>query len=101
MVIFAVTALAANRISIGFFSVAALVLVFGLDLDYIVYITGKKSGKKNLTLLGVFLSFLTTILSFGALTLSIFAPVHIFGLTVFAGLGAAFISAVFLQARGD
>ena len=101
IVMSAVAALTANGISIGFFSVAALVLVFGLGLDYIFYMTGKKSGKKNLTLLGVVLSFLTTILSFGALTLSSFAPVHIFGLTVFAGLGAAFISAVFLQARDD
>jgi predicted exporter len=101
IVMSAVAALTANGISIGFFSVAALVLVFGLGLDYIFYMTGKKSGKKNLTLLGVVLSFLTTILSFGALALSSFAPVHIFGLTVFAGLGAAFISAVFLQARDD
>jgi predicted exporter len=99
MVMSAVTMLAVNKISIGFFSVAALVLVFGLGLDYIFYMVDRKSGRKDLSLLGVVLSFLTTLLSFGALALSSFMPVHIFGLTVSAGLGAAFISAVFLQAR--
>jgi predicted exporter len=99
MVMSAVTALAANGISIGFFSVAALVLVFGLGLDYIFYMVDRKSGRKDLSLLGVVLSFLTTLLSFGALALSSFMPVHIFGLTVSAGLSAAFISAVFLQSR--
>jgi predicted exporter len=99
MVMSAVTALAVNGISIGFFSAAALVLVFGLGLDYIFYMIDRKSGRKDLSLLGVVLSFLTTLLSFGALAFSSFMPVHIFGLTVSAGLGAAFISAVFLQAR--
>ena len=99
MVLSAVTVLAANKISIGFFSVAALVLVFGLGLDYIFYMVDRKSGRKDLSFLGVVLSFLTTLLSFGALALSSFMPVHIFGLTVSAGLGAAFISAIFLQSR--
>jgi predicted exporter len=99
MVVSAVTALTVNGIAIGFFSVAALVLVFGLGLDYIFYMVDRKSGRKDLSLLGVVLSFLTTLLSFGALALSSFMPVHIFGLTVSAGLAAAFISAVFLQAK--
>ena len=99
MVVSAVTALTMSGIAIGFFSVAALVLVFGLGLDYIFYMVDRKSGRKDLSLLGVVLSFLTTLLSFGALALSSFMPVHIFGLTVSAGLAAAFISAVFLQAR--
>jgi predicted exporter len=98
----ALAALAANRIPLGFFSVAALVLVFGLGLDYIFYMTGGKGGAGGrLTLLGVVLSFLTTLLSFGALVLSSFMPVHIFGLTVSAGLGAAFISAMLLQSKND
>ena len=100
LVLAALAVLAANSISIGFFSVAALVLVFGLSLDYIFFLTGKKSRtEKNFTLLGVTVSFLTTLLSFGALALSSFMPVHIFGLTVSVGLGAAFISAIILQSR--
>ena len=100
LVLTALAVLAANGIPLGFFSAAALVLVFGLGLDYIFYMTGSKKEKNNLALLGVVLSFLTTLFSFGALALSSFMPVHIFGLTVSAGLSAAFISAVFLQAKG-
>jgi len=101
MVLSATTVLAVNRIPIGLFSVAALVLVFGLGLDYIFYMVDRKSGRKDLSLLGVVISFLTTLLSFGALALSSFMPVHIFGLTVSAGLGAAFISAIILQSKSD
>jgi len=95
----AAAVLAANKIPLGFFSAAALVLVFGLGLDYVFYMTLGKKEKDNLSLLAVTLSFLTTLFSFGALALSGFVPVHIFGLTVSAGLGAAFISAVILQSK--
>jgi predicted exporter len=96
------TVLAVSKISLGFFSAAALVLVFGLGLDYIFYMTGEKSGTgKSITSLAVVLSFLTTLLSFGALVLSNFTPTHIFGLTVSAGLGAAFIFAMLLQNNSE
>jgi predicted exporter len=102
MVLNALAVLALNGIPLGFFPVAALVLVFGLGLDYIFYMTGRKRDEgKNLTFIAVFLSFLTTLLSFGALAFSSFMPVHIFGLTVSAGLGAAFIFAMLLQAGKD
>lgn len=98
----ALAVLAVNSIPIGFFSVVALVLVFGLSLDYIFFMTGKKNREeKKITFLGVTLSFLTALFSFGALVLSSFMPVHLFGLTVCAGLGAAFISALILQSRTD
>jgi predicted exporter len=96
------TVLAISKISLGFFSAAALVLVFGLGLDYIFYMIGEKQREgKNLTSLAVILSFLTTLLSFGALVLSNFTPTHIFGLTVSAGLGAAFIFAMLLQNNSE
>jgi predicted exporter len=112
LAVFAV--LAANAIPLGFFSVAGLILVFGLGLDYIFYMTGKRqtAGKMPLiplstdgapstdialTPLAVMLSFLTTLLAFGALAFSNFVPVHIFGLTISAGVSAAFISAMLLQ----
>jgi len=99
LVLSVLAVLAVSKIPLGFFSVAALVLVFGLGLDYIFYMTGKKQREeKPLTSLAVVLSFLTTLLSFGALVLSSFTPTHIFGLTVSAGLGAAFIFAMILQA---
>jgi predicted exporter len=92
--------LTANRIPMGFFSAAGLILVFGLGLDYIFYMIGRKRGDA-FTPLAVVLSFVTTLLSFGALALSSFMPVHIFGLTVLAGLSAAFISAMLLQGKKD
>jgi len=98
LVITVLAALGVNKIPLGFFSVAAIVLVFGLGLDYIFYMIGKKQGEEiRLTSLAVVLSFLTTLLSFGALVLSSFTPTHIFGLTVSAGLCAAFIFAMLLQ----
>jgi predicted exporter len=102
LVLSALAALSVNKIPLGFFSVAALVLVFGLGLDYIFYMIGKKHGEDiRLTSLAVVLSFLTTLLSFGALVLSSFTPTHIFGLTVSAGLCAAFIFAMLLQDRAS
>ncbi|MDR3201482.1 MAG: MMPL family transporter, partial [Spirochaetales bacterium] len=87
--------LACRGIALGFFPVAAFVLVFGLGLDYIFYMMeSRKARGRPLTISAVILSFATTALSFGALGLSSFAPVHIFGLVVFAGLSAAFIFAM-------
>lgn len=85
-------ALAAFNIPIGFFSVTGIILVFGLGLDYIIYTV--ESGEK-LNTLAVVISFITTELSFGAIALSSFAPVHIFGTVVFAGLLAALFGALF------
>jgi predicted exporter len=88
-------------IPLGFFTMVGLLLVFGLGLDYIFYgvESEKGGGEQPLTALAVLLSFATTALSFGALAFSGFAPVHLFGVTVFAGLCAAYISATLLTAR--
>jgi hypothetical protein len=113
MVIAAIAVLSLNKIPLGFISIAALILVFGLGLDYIVYMSGGEpravpsaegSGKKNfkdkhITSFAVLLAFLTTLLSFGALVFSSFVPVHIFGLTVSAGISAAFISTMLLHGK--
>jgi predicted exporter len=84
-------------IPIGFFTVVAFLLVFGLGLDYIFYMLEDKSNSSPLP--AVIFSWLTTALSFGALTFSHFAPVHIFGITVLTGLSAAFITAILLGRR--
>jgi predicted exporter len=91
--------LALNKTPPQFFSVAALILVLGLGMDYVFYMTGKKNPDARLALLAVTASFLTTLLSFGALALSSFIPAHIFGLTVSAGLSGAFIFAMLVQGR--
>ena len=92
--------LAASGISMSFFPVAALVLVFGLGLDYIFFMVQRKSGD-TLIFVAVVLSSLTTIVSFGALAFSSFKPVHMFGLTVLTGLSAALISSMLLQGKKD
>lgn len=82
-------------ISFSFFPITALVLVFGLGLDYIIYAvegTEEKDGNAALTRAAILLSFATTALSFGALVFSTFPPVFMLGLTVFAGLSAAVVS---------
>jgi predicted exporter len=94
--------LAACGISLGFFSVAGIILIFGLGLDYMFYvIEGRRPEDRYLTFLAVTLSFATTALSFGALILSAFPPVYIFGLTVFTGLTAAFISVLLLRGKAS
>jgi predicted exporter len=102
LVLSTLAVLTAAKIPFGFFSAAALVLVFGLGLDFIIYMSGRKTESGyNPTSLAVLISYLTSLLSFGALVLSSFVPVHIFGLTVSVGLSAAFISTMLLAGKRD
>nr|MCR4823400.1 hypothetical protein [Treponema sp.] len=84
------------NVHLSFFPITALVLVFGLGLDYIIYAI---EGSDNS--FAILLSFVTTALSFGALALSNFPPVHMLGLTVFAGLTSALISSFTITAKRD
>ena len=93
-----VSVLAACHIALGFFSVTGLVLVFGLGLDYIIYAVEGEKVNGALNNLAIVVSFATTALSFGALALIPFAPVHTIGLTVFVGLTTACVSALALGA---
>jgi predicted exporter len=87
------------HIPLGFFSIVGMVLVFGLGLDFIFYNCESENRRENKepTSLAILLTFVTTALSFGALALSNFAPVHIFGITVFSGLCAAYIFSTLLS----
>ena len=87
--------IAAFKIPLGFFAVTGIILVFGLGLDYIIYTV--ESGGDAVNSLAVLLSFATTALSFGAIALSSFMPVHIFGTVVFFGLVAAWTAARVLK----
>ena len=87
--------IAAFKIPLGFFAVTGIILVFGLGLDYIIYTV--ESGGDAVNSLAVLLSFATTALSFGAIALSSFMPVHIFGTVVFFGLVAAWAAARILK----
>jgi predicted exporter len=94
------TVLSCLDIPLGFFAIVGLVLVFGLGLDFIFYHCEAENRRENKehTALAILLTFVTTALSFGALALSSFAPVHIFGITVFSGLCAAYIFSTLLSA---
>lgn len=81
---------AITKTPIDFFVASALSLVFGLALDYIIHIIQVET-KDNVANIAVNLSFVTTALSFGALSLTSFAPVAIFGRTVLVSLTVAFL----------
>ena len=104
LIIFMVTAIfAIFHINLEFFSVTGLILVFGLDLDYIIYMMENEKKSKlqtnnstqQLEPFATMISFLTTIISFGALALSSFKPVHLIGLSIFIGLCTAYFSSFF------
>ena len=75
---------------IEFFCVTGIMLVFGLGLDYVIYSLQNKGNR--LERFAIALSFVTTAISFGAIALSSFVPVHTLGLSIFSGLMAAFIA---------
>jgi len=94
--------LAVKEIPLGFLPISALILVFGLAIDFSIFIAGSKnSEERKLVRFALLLSFLTSTLSFGILTFSSFTPVNIFGFTVAVGLAAAFIFTMLLQGVAD
>ena len=94
--------LAVKKIPLGFLPISALVLVFGLGADFIIFMSGSKNrNNKKIVRFAVFLSFFTTCLSFGILTFSSFTPVNIFGFTIAVGLTVAFIFTMLLQGIED
>jgi len=87
---------------LSFLHISALILVFGLGIDFSIFMaSGKDNKEKKLVRFAIFLSFLTSGLSFGILTFSNFAPVNIFGFTVAVGLAAAFVFTMLLQGLSD
>ncbi|MBR0032181.1 MAG: MMPL family transporter [Treponema sp.] len=82
-----------SGLNIEFFCLTGMILVFGLGLDYIIYSTETHGNK--LELLAITLSFLTTAISFGALTFSTFIPIHTLGLAIFSGIATAFLFTIF------
>jgi predicted exporter len=82
------------KIHLEFFSITGMILVFGLGLDYVIYMTqgrSRNSADEKLEPFAILLSYATTAISFGALALSSFKPVQLIGLSVFVGLTAAWI----------
>lgn len=89
-----ISILSACNVPLGFFSVTGIILVFGLSIDYIIYAI---ENSKALNSVAIILSFVSSAISFGALALSSFAPVYMFGLTVFVGLTTAIVCTMLLK----
>ncbi len=78
------------NLSINIFSIFALILSIGISVDYCIFFS-KSKAKKEVTFLAIFLSMITTALSFGTLAFSGFIPVKSFGLFLFIGILTAFL----------
>lgn len=89
------------KVHLEFFSIIGIVLVLGLGLDYIIYMIENENKSRildqtqTLEPFGILFSFFTTAVSFGALSLSSFVPVHMIGLSIFIGLSTAYAASFF------
>lgn len=108
IILVTVAVFAISKIKMEFFSVTGLILVFGLGLDYIIYMMENEKNADNrigdgkvLEPFATMLSFVTTVISFGALALSQFQPVHLIGLAIFLGLTTAYVSSFFYGRSGN
>ncbi|MEI0525440.1 hypothetical protein R4K54_05880 [Brachyspira murdochii] len=77
-------------ININIFSIFALILSIGISIDYAIFFSNS-AADKEITFLAVFLSMMTTVLSFGTLAFSSFIPVKSFGLFLFIGVLSSFL----------
>lgn len=100
IVLYIAAIFAMAKINLEFFSITGMILVFGLGLDYVIYMIENERRKDlsengKLEPFAIALSFITTAVSFGSLALSSFMPVHLIGLSIFIGLTTAFVSTFF------
>jgi predicted exporter len=77
-------------VTFTFFSAIALVLVLSIGFDYVVFCRESEPSRRPITMLGVWLAMMTTLLSFGLLVLSNTYAVHAFGATLLVGTLLAF-----------
>src|SRR5579863_697215 len=82
--------LALVGVSFTFFNAMALVLVVSIGFDYAVFCRETVPSRRSVTMLGVWLAMMTTLLSFGLLVLSSTYAVHAFGATILVGTTLAF-----------
>lgn len=87
-------------ISVNIFSILALILSLGISMDFFIFFS-HNADIKGITFIAVFLSMLTTILSFGTLALSSFIPVRSFALSLFIGIVCAFTFAPIVMLFGQ
>lgn len=82
--------LALAGVTFSFFNAMALVLVLSIGFDYAVFCREAEPPRRPVTMLGIWLAMLTTMLSFGLLVVSSTYAVHAFGATIMVGTILAF-----------
>lgn len=87
-------------IPVNIFSILALILSLGISIDFFIFFS-HNAEIKGVTFIAVFLSMLTTILSFGTLSFSSFIPVRSFALSLFIGIVCAFLFAPIVMLFGQ
>jgi predicted exporter len=75
-----------------FFSAMALILVLSIGFDYAVFCRETSPTQRAVTMLGVWLAMVTTLLSFGLLAFSRVFAVQAFGTTLLIGTLLAFLA---------
>jgi len=85
----------AMGLSMSFFAISGTILTLAIGIDYSLFFSLGK-GNRDITLFAVFLSMLTTVLSFGLLSFSNFAPVSQLGISVSLGIILCFLLSFFL-----
>jgi len=94
------SAISASAISLlgfymSFFAISGTILTLAIGIDYAIFFS-KGNGDGKTTFFAVFLSMLSTVLSFGLLSFSNFAPVSHLGLSVSIGVISCFLLSFFL-----
>jgi predicted exporter len=82
--------LALAGMSFSFFSAVGLVLVLSIGFDYAVFCRETHTSRRPVTMLGILLAMVTTLLSFGLLAFSGTYAVRSFGATLLVGTSLAF-----------
>jgi predicted exporter len=78
----------------SFFASVGVILTLGIGIDYALFF--REGGCNNqVTTLAVMISATTTLISFGSLVFSGFAPVNTFGLAVLLGISCCFLLSPF------
>lgn len=83
-------------IPVNFFAITGLILVLGIGIDYALFFKDCQDHADS-TAFVVMLSAMTTLVSFGTLAFSHFAPVSVFGLAVLLGISACFLLSPFTR----
>lgn len=91
-VVFTVGVLSLSRLSLNLFHILGLFLILGFSLDYSIFRLNGDEKSNN----AVFISFVSTALSFLLLSFTSFKLISSLGLTIFIGVTVSYISSLFM-----